>query len=352
MTRAAVAYVARRLAWALVIALGIAALSFAISEVLPGDPARMLVGPQASAADVAHVRQLYGLDRPIPVRFARYLRRLVHLGPREIDRKTSPDHQSCAAVGLGLHVDLGFSFHYRRPVVDLIATRLPRSIELGLAALAVELALGLGAGAFAAARRGTRWDEITMGATLLGVCAPTFLLGLVLQYVLAYRLRLLPYDGYGTHPAEHLASIVLPALTLGVFGSALYARVVRDELGALLRQDFVRTARAKGASPLRVLVVHGLRNALVPIATMAALDVGTLMGGAIVTEKLFRWPGIGQLAVEALLDRDGPVIFGTVLVSAAAVVLSTLLLDVLHVTLDPRLRGREHAAPAPSREAA
>jgi peptide/nickel transport system permease protein len=332
--------VARRLVWALAIVLGVAALSFFVSEVLPGDPARMLVGPHASASDVARVRSLYGLDRPLPARFGHYLAHLVHPGPTPLDRKASDAHRSCGVVAPGLHVDLGFSFHHRKPVVDLLAAKLPRSMELALAALLVELAVGLAAGAFAAHRRGTRADELTMGATLLTVSAPTFLLGLVLQYVLAYRLRLLPYDGYGSTPAEHLASIVLPALTLGLFGSALYARVVRDELGVLLRQEFVRAARAKGASPLRVLVVHGLRNALVPIATMAALDLGALVGGAIVTEKLFRWPGVGQLAVEALLNRDGPVIFGTVLVSSAAVVLSMLLLDVLHVALDPRQRSR------------
>jgi peptide/nickel transport system permease protein len=175
---------------------------------------------------------------------------------------------------------------------------------------------------------------------LLGISAPTFVLGLGLQYTLSYKLGLLPYDGYGTTAAEHIRSIVLPALTIGVFGSALYARIVRDELRVLLRQDFIRTARAKGASRLRALVVHALRNALLPIATLAALDLGTLVGGAIVTEKLFRWPGVGQMAVEALQNRDGPVIVGTVLFASAAIVLATLSLDLAAVALDPRLRSQ------------
>lgn len=331
-------YLLQRLGWTLALMMGIATLAFFLSNVLPGDAARMLVGPQASAKDVERARALYGLDRPIVEQYVRHLRRLVHVGPRSIEPKASKEHRSCQALLLGLHVDLGYSFHYRRPVAELLLKKLPRSIELGLAALMVQLGIGVAAGAFAAARRGTRWDEATMSVSLLTMSVPTFLLGLMLQYVLAYRLRLLPYDGYGTTSAEHLASLVLPALTLGVFGSALYARVVRDELGGLLRQDFVRTARAKGASNLRTLIVHALRNALVPIATMIALDLGAMIGGAIVTEKLFRWPGVGQLAVEALLNRDGPVIFGTVLLASAAVLLSTLAADLVYVALDPRLR--------------
>src|SRR5262249_16881968 len=149
--------------------------------------------------------------------------------------------------------------------------------------------------------------------------------------------RLLPYDGYGATPAEHLASLVLPALTLGLCGAAFYARIARDELGSLLEQDFLRAARAKGASRARGLVVHALRNALVPIATLAALDLGTMVGGAVITEKLFRWPGVGQMAIEALLNRDGPVIFGTVLFASLAVVASTLLVDLAQLALDPRI---------------
>jgi peptide/nickel transport system permease protein len=325
---------ARRLAWALLVIVGVATLSFVVAQLLPGDPARMMLGPQASPADVTRARELYGFDRPLPVQYARFWGRLVHRGPSAGDK----DHRSCASLGLGLHLDLGFSFFYRRPVVDLLSTRAPRSAELALAAVLVQLALGVSLGLVAAARRGTRWDEAAIGISLLGVSAPTFLLGRVLQFVLAYKLGWLPYDGYGATPGEHLLSLVLPALTLGVFGSALYARLLRDELGTILAQDHVRTARAKGASGARVLVVHGLRNALVPVATIAALELGTLVGGAVVTERIFRWPGIGGLAVDALLNRDAPVIFGTVLFTSAAVVASMLVLDLVYAALDPRLR--------------
>jgi peptide/nickel transport system permease protein len=334
-------YVVRRLGWALTLVLGVTTVSFVVANLLPGDPARMLVGPQASARELARARELYALDRPLPLQYVRYWTRLLHFGPPrpEGSARPDPEHRSCAVPGLGLHVDLGFSFHYRRPVVDLLVAKIPRSVELALAALTLQVLLGVGIGVFAASRRGTRWDEAAIGVTLLGVSAPTFLLGLFFQYLLAYKLGLLPYDGYGATPGEHLRSLVLPALTLGIFGTALYARIVRDELGTALAQDYVRTARAKGASPARVLVVHALRNALVPVVTLVALDLGTLVSGAIVTEKLFRWPGVGEMAVVALQNRDGPLIAGTVLFAAVAVVLSTLLLDLAYVVLDPRMRG-------------
>lgn len=333
----------RRLGWAAIVVAGVTLVSFAIALLLPGDPARMLVGPQASAADLEHVRELYALDRPAPVELAHYVRRLVHAGPRTgfTGRpRVAPEHRSCAVGPLGLHLDLGYSFHYRKPVVDLLEAKAPRSLELAVAALLLQLTIGVSLGLVAAARRGTIWDDAVASATLLGVSAPTFILGLMLQYTLSYKLGLLPYDGYGATPTEHLRSMVLPALTLGVFGSALYARIVREELRALLRQDFVRTARAKGASRLRALLVHALRNALLPIATLAALDLGTLVGGAIVTEKLFRWPGVGQMAVEALQNRDGPLIVGTVLFASAAIVIATLALDLAALALAPRLRSR------------
>jgi peptide/nickel transport system permease protein len=329
----------RRLGFGVVVIVGVATLSFVASELLPGDPARMMLGPHASAADVAHARELYGLDRPLPVQYARYWTRLLHCAPAPADAaRERARHKSCTPLGAGIHLDLGYSLLYRKPVVELLAAKIPRSAELALGAVLVQLTLGMALGVLAAARRGTAWDDAVLGVSLLGISAPTFLIGLLLQYVLAYKWGVLPLDGYGATGGEHLRSLVLPALTLGVFGGALYARLLREELGGILQEDHVRTARAKGASPARALVVHGLRNALVPVATVAALELGTLVGGAVVTERLFRWPGIGQMTVEALLNRDAPVIFGTVLFTSAAVVAATLLLDVAMVVLDPRLR--------------
>lgn len=326
----------RRIGWALTVVFGVTTLSFFLVHVLPGDPARMIVGPQASARDVEKAREVYGLTGPIRVRYARYLLRLVHVGAAlQKDALRPVEHRSCASVGR-LHFDLGTSFHYRRPIVDLVAAKLPRSLDLALAALAVALAIGLSIGVSTAARPGGTWDEFGAGVALLGISAPTFITGLALQYVLAHRLGLLPYDGYGKTSTEHFASMVLPALTLGIHGSAIYARLVRAELGAALEQDFVRAARARGASRMRALVVHGLRTALVPVATLAVLDLGALVGGAVVTEKLFRWPGMGQMAVEAIVNRDGPLVTATVLVAAIAIVVATLLVDVVAVFLDPR----------------
>lgn len=331
----------RRIGWALVVVFGVTTLSFFLIHILPGDPARMILGPQASAQDVSRAREVYGMNAPVYVRYTRYLTRLVHIG--EVLRPDQPrpaEHKSCASWGK-LHVDLGSSFHYRKPIVDLIAAKLPRSLELALASLAVALAIGLALGMSTASRRGGVWDEFGAGMALLGVSAPTFMTGLVLQYVLAHRLGLLPYDGYGKTSAERFTSMLLPALTLGMHGSAIYARLIRAELGTALEQDYVRVARAKGASPLRALVVHALRTAIVPVATLAVLDVGALVGGAVVTEKLFRWPGLGQMAVEAIVNRDGPLATATVLVASVAIVLATLLVDVLGVVLDPRTTRSE-----------
>jgi peptide/nickel transport system permease protein len=331
----ALAFLGRRLLWALAVVVGVGTVAFVIERQLPGDPVQMLLGPQAAPKEVARVRRLHGLDEPLWVQYSYFWSRLLHRpGPRD----AAEEHASCANPIFDLHVDLGVSYRYGKPVAKLIAERAPRSLELALAALVVQALLGVGVGVLAAARRGTALDQLAIGVTLLGVSAPIFLIGLALQYLLARKLGWLPIDGYGATPAEQLRSVVLPALTLGVFGAAIYARLSRDEVSQALAEDYVRTAVAKGASPLRVLGAHALRNALVPVATLMALDLGALIGGAIVTEKVFRWPGMGAMVVDAMVNRDGPVIFGTVLFSALAIVVASLLVDVLSLLLDPRLR--------------
>jgi peptide/nickel transport system permease protein len=335
---AAMRHVARRLLWAMIVVIGVGTVSFVLARKLPGDPVRMILGPQASADDVARARKIYGLDHSVWSQYARFWRRLAHTFGGSDDH---PDHKTCAKPFATLHVDLGFSYRYRKPVFELIKKRAPRTFELAIAALLLQALLGLGVGVWSASKRGSIWDQLAIGATLVGVSAPIFALGLILQYFLAHRLGWLPHDGYGTTPSEQLMSLILPALTLGIFGAALYARMSRDEVSRALSQDYIRTARAKGASEWRVLTVHALRNALVPIATLMVLDLGALIGGTIVTEKLFRWPGMGLLAVDAMVNRDGPVIFGTVLFSAFVIVLASLLVDVIAVWLDPRLRRTE-----------
>ena len=329
----------RRLGSSLLVLWGVVSLAFLVNFALPGDPARIVAGPQARPADVARIRQKLGLDRPLWVQYGSYLQRLVHPGPSVVDRRDEV-HGSCGVLG-PVHVDLGVSYQQRKPVLELLLSRLPASLLLAAAAMVIQLAIGGAAGTLAAVRRGTLADQGLVALTLLGVSAPTFLIGLGLQYVFAYRLRWLPFDGHGQTPGERLVAVLLPALTLGLFGAAYYTRLVRDEVLGQLGQDYARTALAKGASRLRVLVVHVLRNTLLPLVTVVGLDFGSLLGGAIVTEKLFRWPGLGQLSVDAVVERDGPVILGTVLVASSAIILANLLVDLSYALLDPRSRSSQ-----------
>jgi peptide/nickel transport system permease protein len=332
----------RRLAWRLVWSIGVVwavvSIAFAVNVLLPGDPAQMVAGPQARPADVARIREQLGLDRPPAVQYARFWTRLVHLGPRAAD----PDHPSCAVIlplgHSGVHVDFGKSFQMRQPVVDIVATRMPRTLLLAAAGVLLQLLLGVSTGVLAALRRGSWVDRLTVGASLLGISAPTFLIALLLQVVLARELRWLPLDGYGATLGQHARCLVLPALTLGLYGAAYYTRLVRDEMRVVLEADWVRTARAKGLAAGSVVTRHALRNVLIPIVTAVGLDFGALMGGAIVTETVFRWPGLGELSVKAMLDRDGPVILACVIVTSIAIVATNVVVDLVYGLLDPRIR--------------
>jgi peptide/nickel transport system permease protein len=329
-------HVGQRLLWGVFVIWAVTSLAFVVNNVLPSDPARMVAGPQARPRDVERIRAQLGLDRPLSVQYGSFLRRLVHVGPSVID-PADQAHGSCANLG-ALHFDLGKSYQQRRPVLAILGERLPRTLWLAAAAVLVQILLGVATGVVAAVKKGTPWDKLAVGASLLGISAPTFLLGLGLQFVFAHKLRVLPLDGFGATPLEHATCVILPALTLGIFGAAYYTRLVRDEMIGLLKQDFVRTARAKGVSGWGVIVRHALRNALMPLVTVLGLDLGALVGGAIVTETLFRWPGIGAVSVTAMLDRDGPLILGTVLLTSTAVVLSNVAVDLCYVALDPRVR--------------
>ncbi len=326
-----------RMTWAVAVVWAVVTITFFVNEVIPSDPARMVAGPQARPQEVARIREQLGLDRPVGARYAIFVTHLVHFGRSAVDAK-DPKHATCATFG-PLHVDLGRSYVQRRPVVTIVAERLPRSATLAAAAIVLQTLIGVVLGLVAAAKRRTAWDFAIVGATLVGASVPTFLTGLLLQYAFAYRLRWLPYDGFGKTTAEQASALVLPALTLGLFGAAFATRLVREEVSATLALDHARTARAKGASRLRVLLHHGLRHALAPVITVAGIDFGALVGGAVVVETLFRWPGLGMVSVSALLDRDGPLIMGTVLVTSLAVVVANLVVDLAYVWLDPRARA-------------
>jgi peptide/nickel transport system permease protein len=277
-----------------------------------------------------------GLDQSLGKQYAAFLRRIVHLGPSPIP-EGDKNHSTCAALG-PIHLDLGKSYQKRRPVVRVLADCVPRTFFLALAAVTVQVLLGVVIGVLAAWKKRTSLDHLAVGVSLLGVSAPTFIIGLALQFLLARVLRVLPLDGFGLTLGEHITCAILPALTLGFFGAASYARLMRDEMIVLLKQDYVRTARAKGLDEARVVLGHALRNALLPLLTVVGLDLGALMGGAAVTETLFRWPGLGQTMVQGVLDRDGPIILGAVLVSSTAIVLMSVLVDLTYFVLDPRLR--------------
>jgi peptide/nickel transport system permease protein len=305
----------RRFLWSVFVVWATVSLAFLVNNALPNDPARMIAGQQAPPAAVAKIRKDLGLDRPIYIQYGLFLNKLVHL-------------------------DLGKSYQQRRPVTTILAERAPRTILLAFSAAIVQALIGVTAGVVAAANKRRRADKIAVALSLLGISAPTFVIGLLLQWLFAVKFRIFPIDGYGETAGEHVLSVCLPAFTLGIFGAAYYTRMVRDEMIGELGQDYIRTARAKGNSENAVLVKHALRNALMPIVTIFGLEVGTLIGGAIVTETVFRWPGIGSLSVDALLDRDGPLIMGCVIVTSTVVVLSTLFVDMAYLVLDPRVREK------------
>ncbi|MBX6341387.1 MAG: ABC transporter permease [Thermomicrobiaceae bacterium] len=305
-----VAFLLRRLALAVPVLIGISLITFVMIFFLPADPARMYAGPHASVEAVARIRRQLGLDQPFYVQYGRYLSRVV--------------------TG-----DLGYSYQLQMPVTRALLSRLPYTVELTLAGIFVELLIGVPAGLIAAARRNTWLDGASMVASLAGVSSPPFWLGLLMLYVFAYKLGLFPLGGAGG--PEHL---VLPAVTAGLGGAGWYARMMRASTLEVLDADYVRTARAKGLREGRVLTRHVLRNAINPIVTMAGMDIPWFVGGVVLVETVFGWPGIGRLMVDAILKDDVPLILGAVTFTALLVVVSSILVDIAQAVLDPRVRLR------------
>jgi len=301
-------YLLRRVLRALSTLLGTTLILFLLVRVVPADPAVSIAGPKADPETLAAIRKDLGLDQPVVVQYARYVSQLAR-------------------------GDLGRSYVTGRRVADLIAQRLPATALLGLTSLAVGFLAGLGTGMFTAARRGSAWDLTVLVVTLVGLSLPTFWVGNLLVYVFSHRLRLLPLQGYATW--WHL---VLPATTLGLAEFYFYARFVHSHVGDALTADYVRTARAKGVPPVRLYVRHALRNALIPIVTLLGLDIAGLMSGVVLTETVFNWPGLGRLAVQAVFSLDVPLMAGTVLFSAALVLASNLVVDILYGVIDPRVQ--------------
>jgi len=303
-------YVIRRLGQAVLILFGISLVTFVLLYLVPADPARQIAGRSATAETVENIRNQLGLNLPFYEQYWRYLQAL-------------------------LRGDLGRSYLQKTEVSALIASRLPASLLLMAGAIACELAIGLAMGMLAAVRRGSFLDNSLMIAAFVGVSAPQFVIGILLLYVFAVQLGWFPIGGYGTF--HHL---VLPSLTLGLLGSGWYARMMRSSMLDVLRQDYIRTAHAKGLRGRKVLFRHALPNAILPIIAMIGIDIGMFMSGIVVVESVFGWPGIGQLAWQAIQRIDIPIIMGVTLVSACAIVLGNLLADLVAPLIDPRIKLR------------
>jgi len=324
-----IAYALRRLLLLGPVLLVVATLAWLAVFVLPGDPARLLAGQAADPAVLARVRADWGLDAPPLVQYGAYLRRLAHL-------------------------DLGRSYVDRRPVTTIVLEHLPASLVLAFSAVALSLLLGIITGTLAALHRGTWIDATVLGGSLLGLSTPVFWLGLMLVLALASSRGLgwFPVSGYGpvAAPSFHVmgfpvrlpapANLFLPALTLALVSAGSLARMTRSSILDVLGQDYVRAARGRGLSAWRVLGRHALRNALIPVVTFAGLDLAALAGGAIATESVFAWPGLGKIVVRAIHARDLPLVEGGILAMTTGFVLITLLVDLSYGWIDPRTRAR------------
>jgi peptide/nickel transport system permease protein len=304
------AYIARRIVQALLILLGVSIITFLLLYFLPADPARMVAGRTASKEQVELVRMQLGLNLPVWEQYGRYLLNL-------------------------LQGDLGRSYLQRTEVTTLIGARLPASLLLMLGAITCELLIGVTLGALAGLRRGSAADQTLMVAALVFVSTPQFVTALTLLYIFAYWLGWFPIGGYG-----ELAHLILPSITLGLLGGGWYARVTRSSVIEVLRQDFIRTARAKGLDRWRIVSVHILPNAALPVIAMIGIDVGYFMSSIVVVESVFGWPGIGQLTWQAIQQIDIPIIMGVTLVSACAYVVGNLLADLVSPLIDPRIKLR------------
>jgi peptide/nickel transport system permease protein len=300
-------YALGRILQAALALLGVTCVAFLLVS-LSGDPAFILLPPEAGDEQRAAFRRLYGLDHPLPVQYARYV----------------------AQVARG---DFGTSFAFERPALAVVLERVPATLELTSAALALGIAIGLPAGILAAVRAGTMADRAVMAIVLVGQSVPTFWLGLLLIRIFAVNLQWLPVSGRGTW-----LQLVMPALVLALYLAALLARITRSEMLEALAQDYIRTARAKGLSERAVTVGHALKNALLPVVTLIGLQLGALLGGAVITETVFAWPGVGTLVFDAILRKDYPVVLAAVELVAAAFIVINMSLDLLYGYLDPRLR--------------
>ncbi|MEQ8888891.1 MAG: ABC transporter permease [Sandaracinaceae bacterium] len=321
----------RSLIGVVIVLLALTSLFFVANGI--GDPAVATLGARAHPDQLEAFRQEHGLNDPLPTQFMRYLGVVPFAPP--VGSDAEPEYR-----GL-LQGDLGRSFRDDQPVTRVILQRLPRTLLLSGMALSFEIFLGLLIGTLAALRRGTLLDTGFMGLAYLGISIPSFVSGPILLLVMAFRLGWFPIGGYGVGFADHVYHALLPAFTMAILGAATYARIMRSEMIETMQADYIRTARAKGLAPAQVVVGHGVRNAMLPIVTLMGLSLPFLVNGAIITEAIFNWPGMGRLAIESSHSLDVPMIMGVVLFAAVAVQIGNLLADIAVGALDPRVRMGE-----------
>jgi peptide/nickel transport system permease protein len=317
-----VLYIARRVLWAVVMLLAVSALTFLIFYTFPSaDPAALRAGRQATPELIAQVRHTLGLDKPVYDQFLTYMKNVV------------------------LHFDLGYSYQNNVSVRSEIFSRLPATISLTVGAAVVWMLIGIPVGVISAIRPHSLLDRVAMGAALIGISAPVYWLGLVALFLFASDIGMLHlFGGAGSYvpltenPRAWLSSLVLPWVVLSAAFAAFYARMVRGSLIEVMGEDYIRTARAKGLPERRVILRHGLRAALTPVVTIAGLDIGILLGGAVLTETVFNIPGVGRFAYDSIINSDLPAIQGTVLFGAVFIIVANLIVDILYAFLDPRVR--------------
>jgi len=311
------AFLTRRLATILPTLLFVTVLIFGLQQLLPGDPAKVLAGEDQDPTVVAHLREKMHLDKPLPVQYVYWLGGVVR-------------------------GDLGESLRIQKPVTALIAEKLPVTIELALLAIVIALVIGIPAGIVSAIAKGTWWDYAANAVALWGLSTPNFWLGIMMILLFSVQLGWLPASGFVSPFVDlkaNLAAMIMPAFVLGNAIAAVLMRHTRSAMLQVMSSDYVRTARAKGLDERVVILKHGLRNALTPIITLGALELGTLLSGAVLTEQVFSIPGFGKLIVDAVFNRDYAVVQGVVLFTATAYIVLNLLADIAYFMVNPRLRG-------------
>ncbi len=301
-------YIVSRLFSAFIVVFGVVFIVFMLIHMVPGDPVEVMLGESASVVDRAMLRHALGLDQSLPQQFINYLNKLAHF-------------------------DLGQSLHSKKAISELLSERMIPTLELSIAALLVAFLIAFPLGIMAALKKGKTADTAAMVFSLTGISIPNFLMGPLLILVFAIMLGWFPVSG-----RDGLSSLVLPALTLGTALAAILSRMIRASLLEVFNEDYIRTARAKGLGSLRVIGLHALKNAMLPVITLIGLQIGALLAGAVITEMVFSWPGLGQLTIESIQKRDYPVVQACILLISTTYVVINTLTDIVYGMLDPRIR--------------